>query len=66
MKIGDLVKRRDEKGLSGDLSKKNGKYGLVISKEIAGNPPHDCARVWWPRSGKVYSIGTYWIEVVND
>ena len=67
MKIGDLIKRKDsDSGINSDLVEKNGKYGLVVSKEVAGNPPHECAIVWWPRSGKVYSIGTYWIEIVSD
>ena len=65
MNVGDLVTRKDSNPITCSITKKNGWYGLIVAKYIAGTPPHECVRVWWPKSGKVYSIGTGLIEVIN-
>ena len=66
MKVGDLVERKIKGPIDSHLVAKTGKYGLVISKLIAGNPSHKCAIVYWANSRTCYSIAEYLIEVVSE
>jgi len=66
MKVGDLVKRKITSPIDKQLEKKSGKYGFILKIEDRGTPPRPRADVFWSKSGKVYSIGGCYIEVVSE
>ena len=63
LKIGDLVSRRIKRPIDKDLADKTGHLGLVVSRQMCGNPIHPCVDVWWMKSGKTYSIAERLLEV---
>lgn len=63
LKVGDLVSRRIKSSIDKDLADKTGHLGLVVSKQMSGNPTHPCVDVWWMKSGKTYSIAERLLEV---
>ena len=66
MKAGDIVKRKIKGPIDARLVEKNGKYGVVLRVTMKGETPSLCADVMWPRSRSIYSISTYYIEVINE
>ena len=66
MKVGDLVRRKSgSKPVSGFFLADNG-VGIIISKHIAGNPPHKCIDVFYPKVGKAWSIAESLVEVISE
>ncbi len=61
MKKGDLVKRI--KPLD-DVY--NDGVGIIVGKHIAGNPPHKCIDVFYPKVGKTWSIAESLMEVISE
>ena len=59
MKVGDLVKRKVPVAV-------NVGVGIIVGKHIAGNPPHKCIDVFYPRVGKTWSIGESLVEVISE
>ena len=71
MNIGDLVQRKICPADGGILkseaaihSRKVMGMGIVMSKQISGDPPHPCVNVLYPRIGKSYMIAESLLEVV--
>ena len=61
MKIGDLVKRRDERFLDWYG------FGIVMSLQPGGsNPVHPCATVFYPKEGKSWDIAVSLVEVISE
>ena len=58
MKIGDLVARRGQLGIK-DL-------GIVLSKQMSGQPEHPCVTVLYPKIGKTYDMAEALMEVVSE
>ncbi len=63
MKVGDLVRRKSGSKPNGFPD--NG-VGIIVSKHIAGDPPHKCINVFYPKVGKTWSIGERLVEVVSE
>jgi hypothetical protein len=57
-KVGDVVKRVIRSGIDRELLEKYGKYGLVIHRQMIGNPIHPCVTVSWPKQSQPRSILT--------
>ena len=66
MKVGDLVQRKIKSPIDAELVTKTGKYGVVVSKQIAGKPAHKCVTVYWAKSGKFYLIAERLVEVISE
>ena len=62
MKVGDLVRRKIPVVGSPSLSG----VGIIVGKHIAGNPPHKCIDVFYPKVGKTWSIGESLVEVISE
>ena len=65
MRVGDLVTRKIKGPIDKQLVDKTGKIGIIIEKNIKGDPAHACVNVFYGKSGKIYSIAERLIEVVN-
>jgi len=79
MKIGDLVIRKINvvpEGVNGHslqnridearLTSADLGHGIVLSKQIAGNPKHSCISVYYPKLGKIYDIAESLMEVISE
>ena len=71
MKVGDLVvrkvKRLPEWSLMPAIEQRlRLGQGLVLSIELMGNPRHECAAVFYPKTGDVHHIATSLMEVVSE
>ena len=44
----------------------NAGVGIIVGKHIAGNPPHKCIDVFYPKVGKTWSIGESLVEVISE
>ena len=74
MKVGDLIIRKipapswDNRG----CWKRQGAIkqledlgpGIIISKQMKGNPSHPCVTVFYPKPGKTWDIAESLIEVI--
>jgi hypothetical protein len=40
--------------------------GIILSKQLAGNPAHPCITVWYPSIGKTYDIAESLVNVINE
>ena len=63
-KVGDIVKRVIKSGIDRDLVEAYGEYGLVIHRQMIGNPIHPCVTVAWPKQPQPRSIAECYLEVV--
>jgi len=66
MKVGDIVKRKIKGPIDFDLEKKTGKFGIILKKPTPWAPKALCITVFYPQSGKVYSISESLVEVINE
>mgnify|MGYP003110063524 FL=1 len=71
MKVGDLVIRRiPERGtarLAGALEQRSKLgHGVILTKQMAGNPSHPCITVYYPKVGKMYDIAESLMEVISE
>ena len=70
MKVGDLVIRRIPERGSARLApaleqrRKLG-HGVILSKQMAGNPSHPCITVYYPKVGEMYDIAESLMEVLS-
>ena len=64
VKIGDIVMRVIKSSIDRDLVEEYGKYGLVIHRQMIGNPIHPCVTVSWPKQSQPRSIAESYLEVV--
>ena len=64
IKIGDIVKRVIRSGIDSELVEEYGEYGLVIHRQMIGNPIHPCITVAWPKQVRPRSIAESYVEVV--
>lgn len=53
-KIGAAINQRDLLG-----------HGVVLTKQLAGNPEHDTVTVYYPKVGKIYDIAEGLMEVIS-
>ena len=58
MKVGDLVVRKTQLGIK--------EIGLVLSKQMSGNPAHPCITVFYSRIGKTYDMAEVLMEVICE
>lgn len=58
MKVGDLVVRKTQLGIK--------EIGLVLSKQMSGNPAHPCITVFYSRIGKTYDMAEVLMEVISE
>lgn len=70
MKVGDLVMRKVNKPLhwrqaSEMQMREMLGMGIVLSKQMAGAPAHQCVTVFYPKVKKKYDIAESLLEVVN-
>ena len=47
MKVGDLVTRKIKGPIDKQLADKTGKIGIIIEKNIEGDPAHACVNVFY-------------------
>ena len=73
MKVGDLVIRKIPKKKENFYLWKESirqrrelGHGIVLSKQMAGNPIHPCITVLYPKTGEAYGIGESLMEVVGE
>lgn len=71
MKVGDLVIRRIPKRGTARLApaleqrSKLG-HGVILTKQMAGNPSHPCITVYYPKVGEMYDIAESLMEVISE
>ena len=70
MQVGDLVIRKiPERGsarLAPALEQRSKLgHGVILSKQMAGNPSHPCITVYYPKVGKMYDIAESLMEVLS-
>ena len=71
MKVGDLVIRRilhvpdwrkkvavEQRAMLG--------HGIILSKQMAGEPRHPCITVYYPKVGQIYDIAEGLVEVISE
>jgi len=71
MKVGDLVIRRIPKrgtARRAPALEQRGKlgHGVVLTKQMAGNPSHPCITVYYPKVGEMYDIAESLMEVISE
>jgi len=68
MKIGDLVKRNLNCAAWQDAREQYHRlgHGLVLSKHIAGSPPHRCVAVYYPKTGQIFDIAESLMVVISE
>ena len=71
MKVGDLVIRRVfnvpdwKRNVAVEQREKLG-VGIILSKQMAGTPKHPCVTVFYPKTGRAWSIAEGLLEVVSE
>ena len=70
MKVGDLVIRKtqgisDWKVRSAVSQRKRMGHGLILEKQMSGNPLHPCITVYYPKTGEMYDIAESLMEVIS-
>ena len=71
MKVGDLVIRKiPERGtarLAPALEQRSKLgHGVILTKQMAGNPSHPCITVYYPKTGDMYDIAESLMEVLSE
>ena len=73
MKVGDLVIRRlyspSYTGIehrSAARQREELGHGLILTKQMSGNPRHACITVYYPKTGQVYDIAESLMEVISE
>jgi len=64
IKIGDMVVRKIQRPMDQKIEDEVGKYGIVVGREMVGDPIHPCAIVSWSKSLRPTSIAESYVEVV--
>lgn len=41
-------------------------HGVILTKQVAGNPSHPCISVYYPKVGKIYDIAESLMEVISE
>ena len=70
VKVGDLVIRRirnmpDWKLKVAVNQRELLGHGVILTKQMAGNPQHPCISVYYPKVGKIYDIAESHMEVIG-
>ena len=71
MKVGDLVIRRilhvpDWKVNVAIEQRERLGHGIILSKQMAGEPRHPCITVYYPKVGQTYDIAEGLVEVISE
>jgi len=66
MKVGDLVLRKDELDISSMVMRQIMGPGIILSKQMSGDPAHPCITVIYPAHGKIYDIAESLVEVISE
>ena len=66
MKVGDLIIRKEGKDMSSMIMRHKMGPGIILSKQLAGNPVHPCITVLYPGTGRVYDIAESLVEVISE
>ena len=67
VKVGDLVIRKVNVAGWKDARKQRERlgHGVILTKQMAGNPQHPCISVYYPKVGKIYDIAESHMEVIG-
>lgn len=71
MKVGDLVIRKiPERGTGRRapalIQRREYGHGLVLTKQMSGEPRHPCITVYYPQTGETWDIAESLMEVINE
>ncbi len=71
MKVGDLVIRKIPERGTGRRApalkqRREMGHGLVLTRQMSGNPRHACITVYYPLTGKMYDIAESLMEVISE
>ena len=71
MKVGDLVIRKvrgipDWKIRSAVNQRDLLGHGVILEKQMAGDPSHPCISVYYPKTGQIYDIAESLMEVISE
>ena len=71
MNIGDLVIRKIPKRGTARLApalqqRRELGHGIILSKQMSGNPEHPCIDVFYTKVGKSYLIAESLMEVISE
>ncbi len=71
MKVGDLVIRKvPERGTGRRAAalrqRRELGHGVVLTKQMAGQPSHPCVSVYYPQAGQIYDIAESLMEVISE
>ena len=70
MKIGDMVIRKiphhTKPWRHALRQKKELGHGIILSKQMSGDPLHPCITVYYPKVGKIYDIAESLMEVISE
>ena len=64
IKVGDIVTRKILRPIDQQIEDDVGKYGIVVGREMIGNPIHPCVIVAWSKGQSPTSLGESYVEVV--
>ena len=71
MEVGNLVWRHVDSSQPEIMQKasreqrSNLGHGVVLSKQLKGNPAHPCVSVYYPKVGEIYEIAESLLEVIG-
>ena len=70
MKVGDLIIRRilnvpDWKAKVAIEQRERLGHGVILSKQVAGNPLHPCVTVFYPKTGEIWDVAEGLMEVIS-
>jgi len=71
VQVGDLVIRRilhvpDWKARAAINQRELLGHGVVMTKQMAGEPSHPCVTVYYPKVGATYDIAESLLEVLSE
>jgi hypothetical protein len=72
MKVGDLIIRKvlgipgfNPEDQSPEWQRKALGHGVILTKQMSGNPVHPCITVYYPMTGEMYDIAEALVEVIS-
>ena len=68
MQIGDLVIRKSApegwKNQPAMEQRKRLGHGIILAKQMSGNPSHPCITVFYPKTGEIWDIAESLMEIL--
>ena len=66
IQVGDVVTRKIADPLDEYIQQRDGRYGIVVGREMVGDPIHPCVIVSWSESNRPVRIAESYVEVVCE